>query len=49
MHAHGGFTALLEVLSLCSLLVLLGALLFPYRRDEIEPFEIRRAAPVAAE
>jgi len=49
MHAHGGFTALLEVLSLCSLLVLAGAVLFPYRRDEIEPFEIRRAAPVAAE
>jgi MFS family permease len=49
MHAHGGFTALLEVLSLCSLLVLIGALLFPYRRDEIEPFEIRRAAPVSAE
>jgi len=49
MHAHGGFTALLEVLSLCSLLVLVGALLFPYRRDEIESFEIRRAAPVAAE
>jgi MFS family permease len=49
MHAHGGFTALLEVLSLFSLLVLLGAVLFPYRRDEIEPFIIRPAAPVAAE
>ena len=49
MHAHGGFTALLEVLSLFSLLVLLGAALFPYRRDEIEPFIIRPAAPVAAE
>jgi hypothetical protein len=36
-------------LSLCSLLVLLGAILFPYRRDEIEPIEIPRAAPVAAE
>ena len=48
MHAHGGFTALLEVLSLCSLPVLLGALLFPYRRDEIEHFVIR-PAPVAAE
>jgi MFS family permease len=47
MHAHGGFTALLEVLSLCSLLVLLGAALFPYRRDEIEGFPIRAAAPVA--
>jgi hypothetical protein len=49
MHAHGGFTALLEVLSLCSLLVLLGAALFPYRRDEIEGFQIRAAAPVPAE
>ena len=49
MHAHGGFTALLEVLSLFSLLVLLGAALFPYRRDEIEPFIIRPAAQVAAE
>jgi MFS family permease len=49
MHAHGGFTALLEILSLCSLLVLLGAVLFPYRRDEIEPIEIPRSAPVAAE
>ena len=49
IHAHGGFTALLEVLSLCSLLVLLGAVLFPYRRDEIERFVIRPAAPVPAE
>ncbi|MFZ2066442.1 MAG: MFS transporter [Xanthobacteraceae bacterium] len=49
MHAHGGFTALLEVLSLCSLLVLLGAVLFPYRRDEIERLVIRPAAPVPAE
>lgn len=49
MHAHGGFTALLEVLSLCSLLVLLGAALFPYRRDEIERFDIPSTAPVAAE
>lgn len=49
MHAHGGFTALLEVLSLCSLLVLLGAALFPYRREEIEGFVIRPAAPVPAE
>jgi hypothetical protein len=37
------------VLALCSLFVLLGALLFPYRRDEIEPFAIRSVAPVAAE
>jgi uncharacterized membrane protein len=49
MHGHGGFTALLEVLSLCSLLVLVGAVLFPYRRDEIEPIQIVQAAPVAAE
>jgi MFS family permease len=49
MHAHGGFTALLEVLSLCSLVVLLGAALFPYRRDEIEGSVIRPMAPVAAE
>ncbi len=49
MHAHGGFTALLEVLAVCSLLVLLGALLFPYRRDEIERFVIRPITPVPAE
>ncbi len=49
MHAHGGFTALLEVLSLCSLLVLLGAILFPYRRDEIESLDIRPVVQVAAE
>ena len=49
MHAHGGFTALLEVLSVCSLLVLLGAALFPYRRDEIERFVILPAASVPAE
>ncbi len=49
MHAHGGFTALLEVLSICSLLVLLGAVLFPYRRDEIERFVIRPTAPIPAE
>lgn len=49
MHANGGFTELLEVLSLCSLLVLLGAVLFPYRRDEIEAVEICQVAPVAAE
>jgi MFS family permease len=49
MHTHGGFTALLEVLSLCGLLVLVGAVLFPYRRDEIGTFEIRQEAPVAAE
>ncbi len=35
--------------SLCSLLLLVGAVLLSYRRDEIEPFEIRPAAPVAAE
>src|ERR1700728_3522222 len=49
MHAHGGFTALLEVLSLCSLPVLIGAALFPYRPDEIEPFVAQPAAQVAAE
>ncbi len=49
MHAHGGFTALLEVLSLCSLLVLLGAALFPYRRDEIERLVVRPTPAVAAE
>ncbi len=37
MHAHGGFTALFEVLAVCGALVLLGAAVFPYRRDEIEP------------
>ena len=36
MHEHGGFKALLEILSLCSVVVLIGAALFPYRRDEIE-------------
>ena len=37
MHAHGGFTALFEVLAIFGGLVALGAVFFPYRRDEIEP------------
>lgn len=35
MHAHGGFSALFEVLAVCGGLVTLGALFFPYRRDEL--------------
>jgi hypothetical protein len=37
MHAHGGFTALFEVLAIFGGLVARGAVFFPYRRDEIEP------------
>jgi len=37
MHAHGGFVALFDVLTVFGGLVALGALFFPYRRDEIEP------------
>jgi MFS family permease len=42
MHAHGGFTALFRVLAGFGALVTLGAVCFPYRRDELAP-----AAPVA--
>jgi MFS family permease len=46
MHEHGGFKLLFEILSVFGLLVLLGAIFFPYRRDELTPI---RAAPQAAE
>ena len=42
MHAHGGFAALFRVLAICGALVTLGALFFPYRRDELAP-----AVPIA--
>jgi MFS family permease len=42
MHAHGGFTALFEVLAVCGAVVTLGAAFFPYRRDELAA-----AAPIA--
>ena len=35
MHAHGGFRALFEVLAGFGALVTLGAVFFPYRRDEL--------------
>ena len=41
-HAHGGFTALFEVLAICGAVVTLGAVFFPYRRDELAA-----AAPIA--
>jgi MFS family permease len=43
MHAHGGFRALFEVLAGFGALVTLGAVFFPYRRDELAP-----PAPVAS-
>ncbi len=36
VHEHGGFRSLFEVLAVFGLLVMLGAVFFPYRRDEIE-------------
>ena len=42
MHAHGGFAALFRVLAIFGALVTLGALFFPYRRDELAP-----AVPIA--
>ncbi|HXC90457.1 MAG TPA: MFS transporter [Stellaceae bacterium] len=42
MHAHGGFGALFEVLAVFGAVVLFGAVLFPYRRDELTAM-----APVA--
>lgn len=38
VHEHGGFAMLFRVLSGFGLLVLLGALCFPYRRDELARF-----------
>ncbi|HEY3908862.1 MAG TPA: MFS transporter [Stellaceae bacterium] len=37
MHGHGGFKSLFDVLTAFGLVVLLGAALFPYRRDELAP------------
>ena len=36
MHEHGGFRLLFEILAVFGVLVMLGAVCFPYRRDEIE-------------
>jgi MFS family permease len=47
MHAHGGFRALFDILTLFGALVTLGALIFPYRRDELAapmPIAVARAA-----
>lgn len=49
MHAHGGFAALFDALAIGGTLVALGALAFPYRRDEIEPPRFSPAIPAAAE
>jgi MFS family permease len=46
MHEHGGFKLLFEILAVFGLLVLLGAIFFPYRRDELTPIS---AVPQAAE
>jgi len=46
MHEHGGFKLLFEILAIFGLLVLFGAIFFPYRRDELTPIS---AAPQAAE
>jgi MFS family permease len=43
MHGHGGFSSLFDVLAIFGLLVLLGALAFPYRRDELAPVPTGRA------
>jgi MFS family permease len=47
MHAHGGFTALFDVLAVGGATVLAAALLFPYRREEIAP--LPAPLPAAAE
>jgi MFS family permease len=49
MHAQGGFRALFEVLAVCGALVALGALFFPYRREEIEPLRVIPPQRAAAE
>ncbi|MBV9829429.1 MAG: MFS transporter [Alphaproteobacteria bacterium] len=49
MHEHGGFTVLFEVLAGFGLLVLLGALLFPMRRDELAPAAAPATQAAAAE
>lgn len=40
VHEHGGFRSLFEILAVFGLMVMLGAVFFPYRRDEIEPLPI---------
>jgi len=47
MHARGGFTELFEALAVCGALVAIGAALFPYRRDEIEPMRVIPAVRAA--
>ena len=47
MHAHGGFMALFQVLSIAGALVTLGAVLFPYRPDELTPAPAFREATAA--
>lgn len=52
MHGHGGFKLLFEVLAGFGFLVLLGAVFFPYRRDELAPIlaiGAVRSAPEPAE
>jgi MFS family permease len=49
MHARGGFSTLFEVLAVCGALVALGALFFPYRREEIEPLRVIPPVRAAAE
>jgi MFS family permease len=46
MHEHGGFKLLFEILAAFGALVLLGAVFFPYRRDELR---VMSHAPQAAE
>ncbi len=47
MHAHGGFTALFQVLAIAGALVTLGAVFFPYRPDELTLAQALRAATAA--
>jgi MFS family permease len=49
MHARAGFRGLFEVLAVCGALVAIGALFFPYRREEIEPLRVVPPQRVAAE
>jgi hypothetical protein len=47
MHAQSGFSELFEVLAVGGALVALGAVFFPYRRDEIEPIQMIAAMRAA--
>ncbi|HEX3952871.1 MAG TPA: MFS transporter [Stellaceae bacterium] len=49
MHEHGGFTGLFELLAGFGALVLLGAGLFPLRRDEVAPVAAIEPVAQAAE